>query len=68
MSIKDKYKPVLDLMNTLGVKNISAWEERGTLIITGDVETEHDRKLILNKAREVNLEKALDIRLELQMQ
>ncbi len=61
MSLKDKYQPVIDLMNELKVKNKEVKEERGTLIINGEVDEPGKRKLILNKIHCVNRENALDV-------
>lgn len=61
MSIKDKYTPVLKLMDELEAKEIKVREERGTLIIRGTVKDENNKKLILGKAEEVNVENGWDI-------
>jgi len=61
MSIKDKYSTVLELMSEFMATEVVVKEERGTLIIRGNVRDEHQKQLILEKADEVNVENGWDI-------
>ncbi|MGA7838863.1 MAG: hypothetical protein WB996_12895 [Ignavibacteriaceae bacterium] len=61
MSIKDKYSTVLELMREFMAREVVVREERGTLIIRGNVRDKHQKQLILEKADEVNVENGWDI-------
>ncbi|HKJ80876.1 MAG TPA: hypothetical protein VJ954_02535 [Ignavibacteriaceae bacterium] len=61
MSIKDKYSTVLGLMREFMAREVVVREERGTLIIRGNVRNKHQKQLILEKADEVNVENGWDI-------
>lgn len=61
MSIKDKYSTVLGLMREFMAREVVVREERGTLIIRGNVRDKHQKQLILEKADEVNVENGWDI-------
>lgn len=65
MSLKDKYKPLLDLLNELKIEELEISTERGTLIIKGAVKNQNDKNLIDEKIKQINIEKALDIKVNL---
>ena len=67
MSIKDKYKPVLNLMAELKAEEVEIKEDRGTLNIHGSVKDEHSKKLIMDKIDEVNIYNGWDIDLNLEI-
>ena len=53
MSIQDKFKPVLDLANQLGVKITKAAPEGNGFKVEAIAQTAYDRDCILEKIREV---------------
>jgi HSP20 family molecular chaperone IbpA len=61
MSLKDKYKPLLDLLDELKVEDLNISVERGTLIINGKTKNQNDKNLIDEKVKQINVEKAFDI-------
>jgi len=67
MSIKDKYSTVLGLMREFMAREVVVREERGTLIIRGNVRNKHQKQLILEKADEVNVENGWDIDIKIRV-
>ena len=65
MSLKDKYQPVFDLMNELGSSEVKVWADRGTLIVRANTADARSKNLILQKVKQVNLEKGHDIDIKL---
>ena len=67
MSLKDKYQPVLELMDELGSQNQKIWVDRGSLFIRAETQDERSKNLILNKVMQVNKEKGWDIDIKLKV-
>ena len=65
MSLKDKYQPVIELIDELGTKNVKIWVDRGFLIIRGSAKDEHSKQLIMDKVHQVNIEGGQDIDIQL---
>lgn len=53
MALQEKYRPVLDLGETLGVKDGDVQEVEGRLEIRGMAKTQYDKDQIWNKIKEI---------------
>ncbi|HKI76947.1 MAG TPA: hypothetical protein VKA26_00230 [Ignavibacteriaceae bacterium] len=67
MSLKDKYQPVLELMEELDSRNQKIWVDRGSLFIRAETRDERSKNLIMNKVKQVNNEKGWDIDIKLKV-
>lgn len=61
MALVDKYRPVLELANQLGIKNLSTSEEAGKLKLTGTANTQYEKNLVWDKIKNVGGEAFSDI-------
>ncbi len=61
MSAKEKYQAVLELGETLGVKDGKVTEENGVLKIKGETKTQYEKDLIWDRIKEIGGEKPSDI-------
>lgn len=67
MPLKDKYIPVVELMQRLNAEIIRAEEDRGWFVIEGRVETQEQKDLVEERARLLNDVNADDIKLNIQI-
>lgn len=65
MPLKDKYQPVIDLINELKGKVLRAEEERGFFVIEGLLDSEDEIELVKSKMKKINEIKADEIKLKL---
>jgi hypothetical protein len=65
MSLKDKYQPVVDLINELNSSETRIWVDRGTLFIRARISDFNSKELIMKKVQQVNLQKGHDIDIKL---
>ena len=61
MSVKEKYQPVLDLGEKIGVKDGKVSEENGVLKIKGQTNTQYEKNILWDKIKEIGGEKPSDI-------
>ncbi len=61
MSLKAKYQPVIDLLKEMKPDQLKVKEDKGALVITGDVNSVQEKELVLKKIHQVNPENAADI-------
>ena len=61
MSVKEKYQPVLDLGEKIGVKDGKVSEENGVLKIKGQTKTQYEKNILWDKIKEIGGEKPSDI-------
>lgn len=61
MSVKEKYQPVLDLGEKIGVKDGKVSEENGVLKIKGQTKTQYEKNILWDKIKEIGGEKPADI-------
>lgn len=62
MSVKDKYQPVLNLGETLNIKDGDITEENGVLKIKGQASNQYEKNLLWDKIKEVGGENPSDIK------
>lgn len=62
MSVKQKYQPVLDLGEQLGVRDGDVREEGGVLKIKGIARTQYEKNLIWDKIKAIGGESPADIK------
>ena len=62
MSVKQKYQPVLDLGEQLGVRDGDVREEGGVLKIKGMARTQYEKNLIWDKIKAIGGESPADIK------
>jgi len=67
MPLRNKYQPVLDLIEELNGEIIKAEEERGFFVIEGFLDSEDEIKLVKRKAEKINDIKADEITLKLEV-
>jgi hypothetical protein len=67
MPLKEKYQPVVDLIEELHGEIIKAEEERGFFVIEGLLKSEDEIDLVKRKAEKINDIKADDIKLKLEV-
>ena len=61
MSVKDKYQSVLNLGESLNIKNGDVSEENGVLKVKGQANTPYEKNLMWDKIKEVGGENPSDI-------
>ena len=61
MALTDKYRPVIDLANQLGIKDYSAKEEAGVFKVSGMLNTQYEKNLIWDAIKKVGGEAHSDI-------
>jgi len=62
MSIKDKYKAVLELGEELQIKGGDVREEDGTLLIKGEASTPYEKNILWDKIKEIGGESPSDLK------
>ncbi len=62
MSIKDKYKAVLELGEELQIKEGDVREEDGTLLIKGEASTPYEKNILWDKIKEIGGESPSDLK------
>ena len=62
MSVKQKYQPVLDLGEQLGIRDGDVREEGGVLKIKGMARTQYEKNLIWDKIKAIGGESPADIK------
>jgi LysM repeat protein len=67
MSLQDKYQPVLDLGEDLGVQDGYVKEEGGVLKIGGVTQTPYEKDLLWNKIKEVGGEAPGDLEADIKV-
>ena len=67
MSLRDKYLPLVDLIEELKGNVLKAEEERGYFVIEGLLGSEDEIELVKRKAEKINDIKADDIKLKLEV-
>jgi len=67
MSLQDKYQPVLDLGEDLGVQDGYVQEEDGVLKIGGVTQTQFEKDLLWNKIKEVGGEAPADLQADIKV-
>ncbi|PHR30799.1 MAG: peptidoglycan-binding protein [Fluviicola sp.] len=68
MSVKEKYQPVLDLGQELGIKNGNVTEENGILSISGTANTPYERNIIWDKIKEIGGAELTDVRASIKVE
>jgi LysM repeat protein len=61
MIIKAKYQAVLDLGETLNIKDGNVTEENGVLKVKGTAKTQYEKDLLWDKIKEIGGQKPTDI-------
>lgn len=61
MSVKLKYKPVLDLGKALNIKNGNVKEEYGKLLVWGTAKTQYEKNILWDKIKEIGGDDPSDI-------
>lgn len=61
MTAKEKYQPVLDLGESLHVKDGNVTEENGVLKVKGTTKTQYEKNLLWDKIKEIGGQKPTDI-------
>ncbi|MFH4965272.1 LysM peptidoglycan-binding domain-containing protein [Gaetbulibacter sp. M235] len=61
MTMKAKYQAVLDLGETLSIKDGNVTEENGVLKVKGMTQTQYEKDLLWDKIKEIGGEKPSDI-------
>lgn len=67
MSVKNKYQPVLQLGEQLGVQDGDVKEENGVLSIKGRTKTQYEKDLLWDKIKEIGGEKPTDIKADIRV-
>lgn len=62
MSTKSKYQAVLDLGESLGIKDGNVSEENGVLKVKGQAKTQYEKNIIWDKIKEIGGDQPLDIK------
>lgn len=62
MSVKEKYQPVLNLGEKLGIKDGNVTEENGVLKIKGEAKTQYEKDLMWDKIKQIGGEKPSDLK------
>lgn len=68
MSVTDKYRPVLEMGQRLGAKDVSVKEENGKLVIVGTVHSPKEKIELWNKIKEIGGENPSDIMADIRME
>lgn len=61
MSAKAKYQSVLDLGNSLNIKDLEVREENDVLKVKGTIKTQYEKNLIWDKIKEIGGQNPSDI-------
>jgi nucleoid-associated protein YgaU len=61
MALMDKYRPLVELVNQLGIKDYSAKEEGGVLKLSGTVNTPYEKNLVWDKIKAIGGEAHTDL-------
>lgn len=67
MSVKNKYQPVLQLGEQLGVQDGDVKEENGVLSIKGRTKTQYEKDLLWDKIKEIGGQKPADIKADIRV-
>jgi len=67
MSVKNKYQPVLQLGEQLGVQDGDVKEENGVLSIKGRTKTQYEKDLLWDKIKKIGGEKPTDIKADIRV-
>lgn len=67
MSVKNKYQPVLQLGEQLGVQDGDVKEENGVLSIKGRTKTQYEKDLLWDKIKEIGGQKPTDIKADIRV-
>ncbi|NBC16612.1 MAG: LysM peptidoglycan-binding domain-containing protein [Bacteroidetes bacterium] len=67
MSLQDKYQPVLNLGEDLGVQDGYVQEEDGVLKIGGVAQTPYEKDLLWNKIKEIGGEAPADLEADIKV-
>jgi nucleoid-associated protein YgaU len=62
MSVKDKYKSVLELGEELQIKGGDVREEGGTLLIKGEAATPYEKNILWDKIKEIGGDSPSDLK------
>ncbi|MEX0288623.1 MAG: LysM peptidoglycan-binding domain-containing protein [Flavobacteriaceae bacterium] len=62
MTVKEKYQPVLNLGEQLGIKDGSVSEEGGVLKIKGEAGTQYEKDLLWDKIKQIGGESPSDLK------
>ncbi|MBU2951183.1 LysM peptidoglycan-binding domain-containing protein [Tamlana agarivorans] len=62
MTSKDKYQPVLDLGESLGIKNGEVTEADGVLKVKGEAKTPYEKNILWDKIKEIGGDSPSDIK------
>lgn len=62
MSTKSKYQAVLDLGESLGIKDGNVSEENGVLKVKGQAKTQYEKNIIWDKIKEIGGDQPSDIK------
>lgn len=68
MSVKNKYQPVLQLGEQLGVKDGDVKEENGVLSIKGIAKTQYEKDLLWDKIKQIGGQKPSDIKADIKVE
>lgn len=68
MSVKNKYQPVLQLGEQLGVKDGDVKEENGVLSIKGLARTQYEKDLLWDKIKQIGGQKPSDIKADIKVE
>ncbi|RPI16379.1 MAG: LysM peptidoglycan-binding domain-containing protein [Ignavibacteriae bacterium] len=67
MSLQDKYRPVIDMGQSIGARNVSVREEDGKLKFSGTVKGPDEKVQLWNKIKEIGGENPTDIEADITM-
>ncbi|KAB1070336.1 LysM peptidoglycan-binding domain-containing protein [Tamlana sp. s12] len=62
MTAKEKYQPVLDLGESLNIKNGEVREDEGVLKVKGEAKTQYEKNILWDKIKEIGGENPADIK------
>lgn len=62
MTAKEKYQPVLDLGESLQIKNGDVREDEGILKVKGEAKTQYEKNILWDKIKEIGGENPADIK------
>ena len=67
MALQEKYKPVIDSINTAGGRDVQVNEEGGVLKVAATVPYPKDKNAVWNKIKEIGGENPSDISADIKM-
>ncbi|MDP4172542.1 MAG: LysM peptidoglycan-binding domain-containing protein [Bacteroidota bacterium] len=67
MSVKDKYGPVINLMQDFGIKDNNVREDKDSLIVQGTANTQYEKNQIWDKIKEIGGENPKDIKADIKV-